>query len=222
MLSADRDAMVESYYYLCSRAARKFIRDGIERADLEQIAAIGLIKAVDRFDAEHGTPFEAYAWVLILGELMHYVRDTERLLRAPRRVRDLERRWCEAERALWMRLERNPSPAEIAEMLDVSAEEAVEVRRYQDAQVIVSMDAMPSYERHAPSYTIEGSIDRLPAFLESNVLSDVERTILREIYERDTPIFEVSRRLGYSRRHIARLHRAALQKLSPLMRPLSA
>jgi RNA polymerase sigma factor (sigma-70 family) len=96
----DRDGTVVAYWYLCRRAARRFMRRGLDRADLEQVAAIGLIKAIDRYDRTQSAPFEAYAWLLVVGELMHYVRDSERFLRAPRGVRELERRWSAAARAL--------------------------------------------------------------------------------------------------------------------------
>ncbi len=72
------------------------------------------------------------------------------------------------------------------------------------------------------SYTIDSHLDRV--LIESGLeqLSTVEREILREIYENDTPVNEIAQRLGYSRRHITRLHRAALQKLRPHARPVSA
>jgi RNA polymerase sigma-B factor len=210
----ERDSVIEGHHYLCMRAARKFVRDGIERADLEQIAAIGLIKAADRYEPEQGTPFEAYAWVLILGELMHYVRDAERMLRAPRRVREMDRRWSRAERELWALLGREPRGSEIVRLLGASAQDEAEVFRYREARSTVSMDALRPCEQQVLSYTIDRQLDRV--MIESGLhhLSPVEREILVEIYERDTPIIEIATRLGYSRRHIARLHREALKKLA--------
>jgi RNA polymerase sigma factor (sigma-70 family) len=70
-----RERLVAKYWYLCRRAARRFRRCGLERGELEQVGAIGLIKAVDRYRSPHGTPFEAFASLLVRGELMHYVRD---------------------------------------------------------------------------------------------------------------------------------------------------
>jgi RNA polymerase sigma-B factor len=217
-----REQMIADHHYLCRRAARKFLRDGVERNDLEQVAAIGLIKAVDRFDPAHGTPFAAYAWALVLGELMHYVRDCERLLRAPRRLRELERRWLAGERELWTVLGRKPSDAEIAEYVGIGAAEQTEVRRYRRCGEVLSMDALGPYEQGALSYTIDAEFERVA--LESGFarLSALEREILKEIYERDTPIVELASRLGYSRRHLTRLHKAALQKLASYARLASA
>ncbi len=224
MISFDteRERTIHQYRYLCARGARKFMREGVDRRDLEQVAAIGLIKATDRFDPNVGTPFEAYAWMLVLGELMHYVRDSERVLRAPRRVRELERRCGAAERELLANLGREPKAPELAAYLGVSEEEFREMMRYREDGMPLSVDALRPYEQLSLSYTIDSHLDRV--LIESGLerLSNVEREILREIYENDTPVNEIAQRLGYSRRHITRLHRAALQKLRPHARPISA
>ncbi|MGA7569211.1 MAG: sigma-70 family RNA polymerase sigma factor [Candidatus Aquilonibacter sp.] len=221
-VASQRERTIHEYRYLCARGARKFMRDGIDRRDLEQVAAIGLIKAADRFDPSIGTPFEAYAWMLVLGELMHYVRDSERAVRAPRRMRELERRCGAAERELWARLGREPKAPELAQYLGVSEGEFREMMRYRDEATPLSVDALRPYEQLALSYTIDRQLDRV--LIESGLamLSDIERDILREIYENDTPVGEIAQRLGYSRRHITRLHRGALRKLQPHASPISA
>lgn len=218
----NRDAYIVTHHYLCARAARKFVREGVERADLEQIAAIGLIKAADRYEPEQGTPFEAYAWVLILGELMHYVRDSERMVRVPRRIRQLERRWSLAERELLTLLGREPKCGDVARFIGATPEEEAEVNGYRETRCVVSVEALRTYDHHALSYTIDRHLDRLIIKSGFEELSIVERQVLIEIYERDTPVIEIARRLGYSRRHITRLHRAALKKLLPYASPVSA
>lgn len=218
----ERERTIHQYRYLCARGARKFMREGVDRRDLEQVAAIGLIKATDRFDPKFGTPFEAYAWMLVLGELMHYVRDSERVVRAPRRVRELDRRCGAAERELLAKFGREPKTLELAAYLGVSEEEVREMMRYREEGMPLSVDALRPYEQLSLSYTIDSHLDRV--LIESGLerLSPVEREILREIYENDSPVNEIAQRLGYSRRHITRLHRAALQKLRPHARPISA
>lgn len=216
----ERDAVIEEHGYLCSRAAKKFIRDGIDRRDLEQVAAIGLIKAVDRFDAAQGTPFEAYAWVLILGELMHHVRDHERFVRAPRRIRELERKWLSAERELLVLLGREPSETEIADFIGCNAEERGEVQRYRSSSSVVSVDALRPFEHRHLAYTMEHQVERIAIDEIIDRLPPVEREIVREIYQKGTPLIALAEQLGYSRRHVTRLHRSALKKLSPFTRPL--
>lgn len=209
----ERENTINTYRYLCARGAKKFVREGIDRRDLEQVAAIGLIKATDRFDPEFGTPFEAFAWTFVLGELMHYVRDSERIMRAPRRVREMERRCAAAERALLGELGRDPTTAELAQRLQAAEEDVMEVRRFREERVPLSVDALRPYEQIQLSYTIDRQLDRVVIDSALSKLTALEREIVREIYENDTPVGDLARRLGYSRRHLSRLHSAALKKL---------
>jgi RNA polymerase sigma-B factor len=210
---SERERVIREYGYLCARGARKFLREGVDRRDLEQVAAIGLIKAADRFDASLGTPFEAYAWRLVLGELMHYVRDAERSVRIPRRMREFERRCRLAERDLCVRLGRDPNTAELARHLGATEADIREVQRLREHGMPLSVDALRPFEHLSLSYTIDRHLDHVAMQTSLKALSNAERKILREIYERDTPIAEIARALGYSRRHVTRLHHAALEKL---------
>lgn len=218
---SERNATIEAHHYLCLRAARKFIRDGSDRRDLEQVAAIGLIKAADRYQAHLGTPFEAYAWTFILGELMHYVRDHERLVRIPRRLRDLERRWSGFERDLRTELGRDPNPGEIGARMQLRREEYEEILRFRQSAMIVSVDALQPSEQQALSYTMEPHVDRLAVETALTSLTELEQRVLSAIYERDVPIVELAKELGYSRRHVTRIHRSALEKLENAARPIA-
>lgn len=219
---SERDQLIEEHHFLCARAARKFVRIGVELNDLVQIAAVGLVKAADRFDVNYGTPFAGFAWALMLGELMHYTRDSERLLRAPRRLRELDQKWTAAEGELVELLERAPTPHEIGKYLGLGADEQHEIWHYRHTAWPVSVESLRPHEERSLSYTIEKHVDRILVEGALKALSSIEREILREIYERDTPVNTIAKRLGYSRRHISRLHRGALKKLSPHARPLLA
>jgi RNA polymerase sigma-B factor len=201
---------------LCRRAARKFCRRGIDRADLEQIAAIGLIKACDRYDGQLDTPFEAFAWLFIVGELMHYVRDQERLVRAPRRIRDLERRYQRAHDAFVVEHHREPTMYEVAQRMQLTLRQLEELCVYRARSVPESLDALEPHELQPCSYTIEEREDRLIAEAALARLTQTERAIILALYGKGYSQVEVSERLGYSRRHVSRLHRAALQKMQPL------
>nr|MDQ6925614.1 sigma-70 family RNA polymerase sigma factor [Candidatus Eremiobacteraeota bacterium] len=123
-----RNAVVDAHSYLCKRAARKFKRAHNDRADLEQVAAIGLIKAATNYRADMQTPFQAYAWIMIVGELMHDVRDHERMVRAPRVLVALERRYIAAWDAFTVGHQREPSSGEMAAALGVTIETIGELR----------------------------------------------------------------------------------------------
>lgn len=212
----NRDRLFARYQYLCARAARKFCRRGSDRADLEQIAAIGLLKACDRYDGRLKTPFEAFAWLFVVGELMHYVRDHERLVRAPRRLRDLERRFQDAHDTISAQAHREPSMYEVAKYLELTLREVEELALYRAQAVPESLDALEQHELRPCSYTLEEREDRLIAEVALACLTVTERTIILALYAKGYSQVELSERMGYSRRHISRLHRAALQKMQPL------
>jgi RNA polymerase sigma factor (sigma-70 family) len=155
-----RERLVAKYWYLCRRAAQRFRRCGLERVDLEQVGAIGLIKAVDRYRSLHGAPFEAFASLLVRGELMHYVRD-----RGLARARTL------------------------------------------------SLDFVTVGECGSQAGGIDDLLDRLTVEAMLRPLPPLERCIVIGIYLECRTVVEVAARLGYSRRHVTRLHRLALQRL---------
>ncbi|MBV8155143.1 MAG: sigma-70 family RNA polymerase sigma factor [Candidatus Eremiobacteraeota bacterium] len=208
-----RDECIARHWYLCRRAARRFVRPGLERCDLEQVAAIGLIKAADRYDASSSTPFEAYAWVLMLGELMHFVRDGERLLRAPRRVRDLERRWTAAERELQVALGREPGGSDVVRFLNATPQDEREIREYRASSFVLSYEGLTNPDRRCESGGYDEVLDRMTIDNALSRLPLLEREIVRGIHLEGASVAELAQRLGYSRRHLTRLHRSALTRL---------
>jgi RNA polymerase sigma-B factor len=209
----ERDRFVEEYWYLCRRAARRFMRRGLERADLEQVGAIGLIKAVDRYDPAQRAPFEAYAWLLIVGELMHFVRDGERFLRAPRAARNLERRWRAAERELWPFLGRKPSENDVARFIAATPADTLEVRSYRASSRVLSFELLADCEQCGSASDIDDLLDRLTVERMLAALSPLQRQIVVSIHLGGITVVELAARLGYSRRHVTRLHRAAIDRL---------
>jgi RNA polymerase sigma-B factor len=188
------------------------MRRGLDRADLEQIAAMGLIKAVDRYDPSRRAPFEAYAWLLVVGELMHYIRDCERFLRAPRTIRALERRWAAGERELWPLLGREPSENEVATFVGATPREVGEIRAYRASGLVLSFELVGG-ERCVAAAGIDDLLDRLSVEGMLQALSPLERRIVVSIHLDGVSIVELAARLGYSRRHLTRLHRAAMERL---------
>ncbi len=208
-----RERVVAEYWYLCRRAARRFMRRGLDRADLEQVGAIGLIKAIDRYDPLQRAPFEAYAWLLIVGELMHYVRDSERFVRAPRGLRELDRRWTQAERELGSRLGRDPSDSEVAELVAATPSQAREIRAYRASKCVISVEVLGASHGCVLPGGIDEMLDRLTVERILDVLTPLQKRIVAAIHFDGITVVEVAARLGYSRRHVTRLHRAALERL---------
>jgi RNA polymerase sigma-B factor len=208
-----RETLFDDYGALCSRACKRFIRPGLDKADLYQIAAIGLIKACDRYDPAAATPFEPFAWLFIIGELMHFVRDHERLVRAPRQIRKLEKRVQQAQEVLVARLQREPSTVEVAQYLEIKPQLVADACACRDRAVAESLDALAPHELKRQAGWIEEPENALVIREALARLTGTERAIVLALYSGGYSQLELAGRLGYSRRHISRLHRRALKKM---------
>jgi RNA polymerase sigma-B factor len=201
---------VADYGYLCRRGARKFWRPGLERCDLEQVAAIGLIKASRRFDPSTTTPFEAYAWLVVVGELGHYVRDFERIVRVPRRLRAFEPLFNRANDACTGRIGREPTDAELALEMGVLTETVGEIRRARESAAPVSLEDPAARALCDNSLALE---DRAMVDTAFRVLSVLERRIIVGTYVLRLTSLELGRTLGLSPRRISRIRRDALGRM---------
>jgi RNA polymerase sigma-B factor len=203
--------LVASFHYLCARGARRFVRSGLERSDLEQVAAVGLIKASRRFDPAKQTPFEAYAWGLILGELLHYVRDHERPIRIPRRIRALERDVSQAEERLTMRLGRPPSDAEIAATMGTAPSMVAHAHRVRHLRRPLSIDDAPS--RAIAGDEVLAPEDRLFIARAFASLGEIERRVVGGVYLLGLTQAQLAVALELSPKRVSRIHLAALARM---------
>jgi RNA polymerase sigma-B factor len=213
-----RNAVIDAHRYLCARGARKFKRVHNDRADLEQVAAVGLIKAADYYRGEMQTPFDAYAWIMIVGELMHYVRDHERIVRVPRPLRALERRYVEAWDTFCAVHHREPSTGELAAALGVMVETVEELRnlRRADRVGLPDADAADGPERLALLIEPHAGLqieERIVLALALEELGERERAIVLGTYGAGLTQTELGKRLGLSQSHVSKLLARALHQL---------
>jgi RNA polymerase sigma-B factor len=214
-----RNAVVDAHRHLCLRGARKFKRVHNDRADLEQVAALGLIKAVMNYRPEMETPFQAYAWIMVVGELMHYVRDHERLVRAPRMLLTLEKRYAQVWERFTVTHQREPSTAELAAALGVNVETLAELRglRRVEHVSLPEPDSAEGPERVdllADAKAGIGLEERIALTLAVDELGERERTIVLGTYGAGLTQSELGERLGLSQSHVSKLLARALGKLS--------
>ncbi len=213
-----RNAVVDAHRHLCARGARKFKRAHNDRADLEQVAAVGLIKAVDYYRAELRTPFEAYAWIMIVGELMHYVRDHERIVRVPRPLRALEKRYAEAWDAFCCAHHREPAAGELAAALGVTIEQVEELRSLRrgergglpDGDSSDGPDPLELGPEPGLGLQLE---ERVVLALALDELGSREHAIVVGTYGVGLTQSELGARLGLSQSHVSKLLARALHQL---------
>ena len=213
-----RNAVVDAHRHLCVRGARKFKRAHNDRADLEQIAAVGLIKAASNYRAEMQTPFQAYAWIMIVGELMHYVRDHERMVRAPRTLMALEKRYAAVWDAFTAANHREPTTAELAAALGVTCETVTELRNLRRLEHIPLPEPDSADGPERVDLLIDpprgiGLDERVALTVAVDELAERERTIVLGTYGAGLTQSELAARLGMSQSHVSKLLARALDKL---------
>ena len=148
----DRDVMaqlVEGYLPLCRAIARRFRGQGVEQEDLEQVAAIALMKAIERYEPERGFRFTTFAMPTIAGEVRNHIRDKGSAVRVARDTRSRLYQLRKVTDALTQRLQREPSLREIAEEMNVTPDDLLALLDARDASETMSMDAAMSSDEDA-------------------------------------------------------------------------
>jgi RNA polymerase sigma-B factor len=218
---AARDALVERFMPLARQLARRY-HTAAELEDLEQVAAIGLLKAIKRFDPERGLAFSTFAFPTIAGELKRYLRDHSWSVRVPRRVQELHIRLQRETGELSSRLGRAPTVSELATHVDCTVEQVLEARQAVTARRPASLDAPPRGTDDPGEPGIDVAIDDagFAAAEDAAVLGDLmailperERLVLRLRFEEDRTQTEIGEIVGISQMHVSRLIRRALERL---------
>src|SRR3954447_5854782 len=220
-----RERLIERHLPLARALALRYRRSIESPDDLMQVAAVGLIKAADRWDPSRGFSFEAFAVPTILGELRRHFRDKTWQVRPPRSLQELSRA---VERARDQRLEtgRVPSVGQLAERLGRSPADVLAALEAGEARWPHSLQArlVEDDQRSSPPQDTIGDED--PAFARTEARATIEcltsrlddraRDILRMRYDQDMQQREIAAHVGCSQMHVSRLIRSALDELSAL------
>jgi RNA polymerase sigma-B factor len=216
-----KEELVERLMPLARSMALRY-RSGPEPLDdLVQVAALGLVKAIEGFDPERGRPFAAYAVPTMLGELRRHFRDHVWSVHLPRALQERSMEVRDAVEALGDRLGATPTVAQLADHLDVPEEEVLEALDAGESRQAASLDAPRSIEEAQSAPMIETVPSRELGYeaVESQLaaggaqLDERELTVLRLRFGRDLTQAEIGRRLGVSQMQISRVMRRALRKL---------
>lgn len=220
---AVREGLARRYLPLARSLALRYRRGSEPFDDLFQVACLGLVKAINRFDPDRGTSFEAFAAPTILGELKRHFRDRVMPIHVPRGLQEDVLEVNEAADELTAELDREPSLAELAGRADKSEVEVAEAVRAASALRTMSLDA-PVAENADDSAALVETVGELDEQLELaeiraalwraiRVLDRRERIAVGLRFVSDLTQEQIAGRIGVSQVHVSRILRGALVKL---------
>ncbi|MEU7838495.1 RNA polymerase sigma factor SigF [Nonomuraea sp. NPDC052129] len=217
-----RDELVELHLPLVEYLARRFRNRGEWLDDLTQVATIGLIKSIDRFDLNRGVEFSTYATPTIVGEIKRHFRDKGWAVRVPRRLQELKLSLTKAISELSQREGRAPTVAELAAYLKMTEEEVLEGLESANAYSTVSLDAPDSGDDDAPA--VSDSLGIVDESLEGVEYRESLKPLLERLPPREKRILllrffgnmtqsQIATELGISQMHVSRLLARTLAQL---------
>jgi RNA polymerase sigma-B factor len=216
-----REEAVHRFLPLARSLALRYRGSAEALDDLMQVAYLGLVKALDRFEPERGKSFVAYAAPTILGELRRHFRDRVWELRLPRVLQERTLDIQDAVRKLSDELGSSPTPSQIAQHLELSEEEVAEGLQAEEARRTLSLDAPTRLDDVESAPMVETVSRPEPGYeavetqtaAERVELSQREATVLRLRFEEDLTQNEIGDRIGVSQMQVSRIMRGALRKL---------
>ena len=221
-----REALVRRFMPLARRLARRYERSSEPFEDLLQVASLGLLKALDRFDPSRGHPFSSFAVPTILGEMRRYFRDCGWSVHVPRRDQERALKVRDAQEAIANERGRAPTVNQLAEYLELAAEEVIDALQATQAYETLSLDGPRSgdeddgvtygdtvgrederYELVELDATLVAALKHIPAR---------ERAMLHMRFVEDLTQTEIAARFGISQMQISRMLRRSLDQLRAL------
>src|ERR687887_777087 len=218
-----REQLIEQYMSLVRSLARRYAYRGEQLDDLVQIGAIGLIKAIDRFDLERGVELTTYATPNIIGEIKRHFRDRGWSVRVPRGLQELNIQLSRLLEELTVQLGRSPTIPELAKAAGVTDEEVLEALESGRAYSSLSLsqggsqdeegdlDPLESIGTEEPRYEVSENMAVLaPGF---RALDERERRILHLRFFEGLTQSQIAQQVGISQMHVSRLIRRSLEKI---------
>lgn len=219
-----RDQLIEKNLYIAEILAKKYANRGIEYDDIYQVASIGLIYAINRYDIEKGYEFSSFATPTIIGEIKKYFRDKGWTIRVPRRIQELSKKINNAKVILSQELQRSPTIEDIAKYLGYSEEEILEAMEASKVYTPQSLDV--KYDSNNDDKDINlgdliGEEDQSFIKIENNdfliktmtKLNDIEKKILIERYFNKQTQVSIAKMLDISQMTVSRIEKKVIEKL---------
>ena len=220
-----RDELIEEHMYIVDILSNKYVGKGIEKDDLYQVASLGLINAVDRFDPSKGYAFSSFETPTIMGELKRYFRDKGWVIRVPRRVQNLYKKINVAKKILPQELQRVPTIKDIADYLGEDEETILETMEASKVYTPQSLDIRYQVQKGENSIDLAEIIGEEDKNFESielkdiiekskEKLSDLEKEILELRYYEGRTQVDIAESLNISQMTVSRIEKKILKKFS--------
>lgn len=219
-----RNQIFEKYKYMAEIISRKYSNRGIEYDDIYQIACMGLIFAIERFDISKGFEFTSFATPTILGEIKKYFRDKGWAIKVPRKIQEISRKVNEYSNILSNQLHRAPTIKEIAEYSNSTEEEvleAIEAGKMFNSQSLDEKFDMNSDDSDLSLMDVVGAEDQYYSRIENidfinksmNKLNDLEKNIIMKRFYHNKTQSDIAKELNISQMTVSRIEKKSLEKL---------
>ena len=223
-----RERLIELHMHLVPFFVKRFASKSELHEDIQQVANLGLINAVDRFDPEKGVEFSTFATITILGEIKRYFRDKTWSIKVPRRIKDINIHINRTVEQLTKELDRPPTYDDIAKATGYSVEEILEAHEALQSYNVVSLDKEIDSASGEGSTTladmvgtfdrkIETLSDRLSLQTGLKQLKDDEKYVIYNRYFKNLSQAQIAKTMGVSQMQVSRLQAQALQKLKRIL-----
>lgn len=214
-----RDEIVSSYIYIAEILSRKFINRGVEYDDIYQVACLGIVYAVERFDPDKGVKFATYATPTVMGEIRKYFRDKGSFIKIPRRLYEI---FYKAEKI--RRMSSEISQGEIARILNIPEKTLESVYEMGDVSFIQSLEFEAYADGEMSLSNVIGVEDKHYLMIEDrdflnfcmSKLSEEERKFIQYRYYEEKSQKEISEIFGTTQMQISRMEKRILKKLKNL------
>ncbi|MFW6135043.1 MAG: sigma-70 family RNA polymerase sigma factor [Elusimicrobiota bacterium] len=225
VLKKFNDETIKQYRPLIKSIARKYHNSGEPLEDLEQIAYLGLINALNLFDKKRGVKFETYATWLINGEIRHYIRDKHTIVNIPHWVKEYNRKIDKYTENFRQENNRFPTVSEIADYFNITEEGLNEILKGRDSVQVISLDSSvrQEEENHVPvleqvrskgyrsfQLPIEDIIQLKSAF---NTLKKIQKDVIYYLFVKDLTQTSTAKKMGLTQRQVSRVKQSALEDL---------
>lgn len=219
-----RDVLIEKHLYIAEILSKRYANRGIEYDDIYQVASIGLIYAIDRYDVSKGFEFSSFATPTIIGEIKKYFRDKGWTIRVPRRIQELSKKINDSKVHLSQELQRSPTISDIADYLKTTEEEILEAMEASKVYTPQSLDI--TYDSNNDDKDINladiiGEEDKYFSRIDNNdfiskmmeKLSNIEKEILIDRYINKKTQIVIAKNLDISQMTVSRIEKKILEKL---------